>query len=260
MAVIIQNTGKIAGSSNTVHYGTCSTAASTAGKVVTCEGFKLATGSRVAVKFTVTNTATNSTVTLNVNNTGAKPVYYRNSGTAWSAGILAANRTYEFVYNGAQYEFVGDIDTGSNNVTQTNTTTSGSYPILFKYTANTTNETRGARYCSKIIANPSTGQLSATTLRATSDYNLKNIQCKIDNANLSNISAYQYSFKDDQMNEQHIGLIAQQVQQYYPQAVSIIDDQGHLGIDYNAIVALLVCEVNELKSKVNDLQLKINKQ
>lgn len=104
------------GSANIGHYGTCSTAAATAAKTVALTGFTLAAGARVTVKFTVTNTA--ASPTLNVNNTGAKAIQYR--GAAIQAGYLAANRTYEFVYNGTAYELVGDVDT---DTTYTNATT-----------------------------------------------------------------------------------------------------------------------------------------
>ena len=99
----------VQGDANRITYGTCSTAAGTAAKVVECTGFVLVTGSKIDVKFTVTNTATNPT--LNVNNTGAKPIYYRNA--AISAGYLAANRTYSFRYNGTQWDLVGDLDTNT---------------------------------------------------------------------------------------------------------------------------------------------------
>lgn len=107
------------GTADIGHYGTCSTAAGTAAKTVALTGYKLVTGSRVTVKFTVTNTA--ASPTLNVNSTGAKSILYR--GSAISAGHLAANRTYEFVYNGTAYELVGDVDT---NTTYSNATTSSS--------------------------------------------------------------------------------------------------------------------------------------
>ena len=97
------------GSANITHYGTCSTAAGTAAKTVSLTGFTLATGARVCVKFTVTNTA--SSPTLNVNSTGAKSIMYR--GSAISAGYLAANRVYEFVYDGTDWELIGDIDTNT---------------------------------------------------------------------------------------------------------------------------------------------------
>lgn len=100
----------IDGTANRVNYGTCSTAAATTAKTVACSGFALLTGAEITVKFTVTNTA--SSPTLNVNSTGAKAIYYR--GTAISASALAANRTYTFRYNGAQYDLVGDLSSGSS--------------------------------------------------------------------------------------------------------------------------------------------------
>ena len=243
------------GTANIIHYGTCSTAAGTAAKTVSCSGFTLATGARIAVKFTVTNTATNSTVTLNVNNTGAKNIYYRGSGTAWSNSVLAANRTYEFVYNGTQYEFVGDIDTGSNNVTQTNTTTNANYPVLFRYNNNTSNGTAATRFCSGVQVNPSTGTLSATILSATSDKRLKNIIDRTEDVDLSNVHSYRYTFEQDEQQIEHVGLIAQDVQKVLPQAV--VPNGEYLSLDYNAIVAVLVDKINKLEAKVADLESRV---
>uniref|UniRef100_UPI00261FE783 hypothetical protein n=1 Tax=uncultured Bilophila sp. TaxID=529385 RepID=UPI00261FE783 len=97
------------GSANITHYGSCATEAATAAKVVACTGFVLAAGSRITVRFTVTNTA--ASPTLNVNSTGAKAIRYRNA--AISAGYLAANRTYDFVYDGTYYQLVGDVDSNT---------------------------------------------------------------------------------------------------------------------------------------------------
>ena len=107
----------VKGDANRVNYGSCSTAAATAAKAVACTGFVLITGSEITVKFTVTNTAANPT--LNVNNTGAKAIYYR--GAAITAGYLAANRTYTFRYNGTQYDLVGDVDTNTTYTLSTQT-------------------------------------------------------------------------------------------------------------------------------------------
>lgn len=98
------------GSASITHFGTCSTAAATAAKTVALTGFSLVTGSMVFVKFTVTNTA--SSPTLNVNSTGAKAIMYR--GSAITASQLAANRVYAFIYDGTNWEFVGDRDTDSH--------------------------------------------------------------------------------------------------------------------------------------------------
>ena len=103
----------------TLPYASCSTAAATAAKTATVDQFSLETGARVVIKFTVTNTAANPT--LNINSTGAKAIYYR--GAAIAAGNLAANRTYEFVYNGTQWELIGDLDTNSTYTVNNGTIT-----------------------------------------------------------------------------------------------------------------------------------------
>lgn len=100
---------------NVVHYGTCSTAAATAVKVVQCDGFKLAIGARIAVKFTYKNTYAASPVQLNVNGTGAK--YARmyddqHSVIMWEAGAIV-----DFIYDGSQYL----MNSASTAVTLVNT-------------------------------------------------------------------------------------------------------------------------------------------
>ena len=95
---------------NLIHnFGDCMTAAATAAKVAEVPEFVLATGARVVLKFRYTNTASNPT--LNVNSTGAKAIYYR--GLAISPSFIKMNHVYEFVYDGSNYEVVGDIDTNT---------------------------------------------------------------------------------------------------------------------------------------------------
>ena len=99
----------------TLPYGTCSTSAGTAAKTVSVQDgkFSLETGARVAIKFTVTNTASNPT--LNVSGTGAKAIMYR--GSAISKGYLAANRVYDFIYDGTNWELIGDVNTNTTALT-----------------------------------------------------------------------------------------------------------------------------------------------
>ena len=113
------------GSADIIHYGECSTAAATTEKAVACTGYKLVTGSVVYVKFTVTNTGAVASLTLNVNSTGAKSIKYRNANLS-SAGVLAANRLYCFVYDGTNYQLVGDLDT---NTTYTNASLGQGYGV-----------------------------------------------------------------------------------------------------------------------------------
>lgn len=100
------------GSAAIVHYGTCSTTASTATKEVSCTGFTLKTGSWIAIKFSVTNTAAVANLKLSVNGTTAKSIKYR-GGNLPSAGTLTAGRIYLFVYDGTNYELIGDLDTNT---------------------------------------------------------------------------------------------------------------------------------------------------
>lgn len=156
------------GSTNIVHYGTCSTAAATVAKTVAVSGFVLEVGATATVKFSYSNTASNPT--LNVNSTGAKPIYY--NGVAITSSYLVANRVYTFVYDGTNYLVVGDIDTNTNSQsTKYNTTTNASYPIIFGYntTSTTSNHTTYDRYNPNLYINPSTGALTAPVF-VTSNY------------------------------------------------------------------------------------------
>ena len=94
---------------STVHnlglpYGVCETAAATAAKTVTVNGFSLETGAMVVVTFTQTNSATSPT--LNVNSTGAKAI---SRGDIFSLQ-LQANKTYIFVYDGTKYQQFGAVN------------------------------------------------------------------------------------------------------------------------------------------------------
>jgi hypothetical protein len=87
----------------TYSYGTCSTAASTAAKVVTLDGFSLYTGATVSVSFTYANSVANAT--LNVNSTGAKTIQvYGSALTADSIYNWAANAMIDFTYDGTYWK------------------------------------------------------------------------------------------------------------------------------------------------------------
>jgi hypothetical protein len=111
------------GTAAITHYGTCSTAAATAAKTVSLPGFKLVVGAKLAVKFTVTNTAPNPT--LSAENTAAAPMRWR--GSAVAADILSAGRVYEFVYDGSAYEIVGDAYSAATATTPGIVTLSDTY-------------------------------------------------------------------------------------------------------------------------------------
>lgn len=85
------------------YYGTCTTAAATVAKVVTCSGFVLETGATIAVKFTYYNTG--ASPTLNVNSTGAIAIKQYGS-TAASTYMWRSGEVVLFVYNGSYWELI----------------------------------------------------------------------------------------------------------------------------------------------------------
>lgn len=100
------------GGSGNVYIGTCSTAADQQIKAVTCANFTLTVGATINVKFSNTNTFSSQTATpiqLNVNNTGAKNIWYNNThsgagNTGTNARIYGeANKTFTFMYDGTYW-------------------------------------------------------------------------------------------------------------------------------------------------------------
>ena len=89
-------------------YGTCSTAASTADKVVDVpQGFVLTVGCIIGVFWNVGNTAGN--VTLNVGGTGAKAIAYNNYRpyTSTASKVTGAkNMMFYYMYDGTYWVFI----------------------------------------------------------------------------------------------------------------------------------------------------------
>lgn len=69
--------------------------------------FELAAGVYVNIKVSTVD----ANATLNVNNTGAKDIYY--NGMQISANMLSEDNIYTFIYTGVHWDIVGDI-TGKN--------------------------------------------------------------------------------------------------------------------------------------------------
>ncbi len=110
------------------YYGTCSTAAATVAKVVTCSDFVLETGATIAVKFTYYNTG--ESPTLNVNSTGAIAIKQYGT-TAASTYMWRSGEVVLFVYNGTNWELISKstatttyygLTKLSSSVTSTSTT------------------------------------------------------------------------------------------------------------------------------------------
>lgn len=156
-----------------IYYGTCSTAAGTVAKVVTCANYStLTAGDVIFVKFTATNTGAVASLTMNVNSTGAKPLKsFRNGAIANmpDKGYLAANQTYMFWYDGTNWVTVVDYNSNSDTkVTQAAAiTTAGAYPIILGYNTGTASVTNTVNKASTLTFNPSTTKLHTPIIETT---------------------------------------------------------------------------------------------
>ena len=119
------------------YYAECDTSASTPAKVITVpatEYFVLQVGDIVNVKFTYTNTAINPT--LNINNTGNKPIVYDTSAITssnlWAGG--EAGRITSFMYDGTNWVWIAhDVDLNTDalaDLTDTNISSVANKHIL----------------------------------------------------------------------------------------------------------------------------------
>lgn len=108
------------GSANIIHYGTTD-ATTGSGFIVVCPGFgsTLAAGARIVVKFNGNFIASSGTTTMNIKpsststtETGAKTIKYKGNDVAG----FQAGSTVEFVYDGTNWQRVGDVNTDTTYV------------------------------------------------------------------------------------------------------------------------------------------------
>lgn len=142
--------------SNTVPQAYCSTAAATAAKYASMSGY-VATSNRY-IMVTITNANSyNGAITLNINGTGAKPIYINGSASSSSNKTLPAG-SYLVFYNGTNYYFrtdakiTGDITGLAAKATAANLTTTANAIAYYSDTA--------GKFATKASAN---GALYATT-------------------------------------------------------------------------------------------------
>ena len=126
-----------------IAYCTCNTDAAIAEKIVVVNSnnsWSLTVGSIIMVSFTISNTASN--VKLNVNGTGAYPIWYNNAeyestGNAYTG---YANRVLTYMFNGTHWVWVSasyDANTQSN----TNSTNTSNKIYLVGATSQGSNKT-----------------------------------------------------------------------------------------------------------------------
>lgn len=129
---------EISGGAQTTWWGTSSTSAGTAAKVVVCEGFTLTAGAIISILFSAGNEA--AVPTLNVNSTGVIPIRIGDSAPSWSNNTLkwSMGSVLTFVYDGTYFRYLGAKTAGA----QTQPEGAGSW-----YGTSSTAATYAAKVC-----------------------------------------------------------------------------------------------------------------
>lgn len=148
------------GTGSTVSYGSSSTAASVKAKTATISGYKLVSGALVLIEFAFSNTA--SDPTLNISNTGDKPILYSGLSVSVNNPNLKAHHIYMLRYNGTNYDIVGDID--FDNDTKVKNILSNSSKAYVTGTTSSTTNTGTQVFDSGVFLETSAGGLRVASL------------------------------------------------------------------------------------------------
>lgn len=114
------------------------------------------------------------------------------------------------------------------------------------------------------------GTLTATTVTQTSDSRFKENVTDIESTSaqyqLLRLRPVSYTFRQDSTcrsqidkndNRTHYGLIAQELQQIFPELV-YEDGDGYLSVNYTELIPLILKQIQELSAEVSDLKAKVN--
>ena len=99
---------------------------------------------------------------------------------------------------------------------------------------------------------------AATSWTGTSDERLKNINYELTGSlsNLQDLRAVNYSWVSGSVDKNFYGLIAQDVEEHYPDMISD-DKDGYKGIRYTEMIPVLVSAIKEQQSIIDDLKSRI---
>jgi len=183
-------------------------------------------------------------------------------------GTIAASRTFNVDVGTTANKIVqldgsarlpavdGSQLTGLNaGATVTDKSDNVNYNIVF------TNETSGIQALAGIdntalTYNPSTGTLNAGDFVSSSDINLKENIKTIDDpiGKVDSLRGVNFNWKEN--GEYAMGVIAQEIEQIIPEVVS--EANGVKGVNYGAVIGLLIEAIKEQKQQIDELRNIIN--
>lgn len=102
---------------------------------------------------------------------------------------------------------------------------------------------------------------SKTGFFQTSDVNKKNVvgELDLDKAYelIDKCQTILYTLKDDESNRQQVGLIAQEVKEFFPELITE-DNDGSLSLDYSRLTVIIFKVLKDLIKRINKIEQKLN--
>ena len=102
----------------------------------------------------------------------------------------------------------------------------------------------------------SSGIITATDFNTSSDANLKDEVCVIESSLDKVIQINGVSFKWKANGEKSLGVIAQNIEEVFPELVK--DGEDHKSVNYNGLIGVLIEAVKELSDEVNELKQRLD--
>jgi hypothetical protein len=185
------------------------------------------------------------------------PIFYDSNNTA-----------YYLNPNGGSY-FAGSLELAngyflSNGIggAMYMTTVSGSFGGYLRTSGHMVLDQMNAGYNVYVLDGNSVGVVKnagTQSWSAFSDKTIKNIHSVMENnlSKLDGINPIYYSFNNFDDDRNRIGLIAQEVQEHFPELVDLEPRTEKLTLDYTGLIPVLLGAIKELKTEVETLKTKI---
>ena len=147
-----------------------------------------------------------------------------------------------------------DFITGGNELNLSDVTSGNICYLNYRGSTNPINE---YRFC-KGVGNQSTySDIRCGTLYQTSDITKKNIISDLDLDKaydlIGKCQTIIYTLKDDERNKEQIGVIAQEIQEFFPEVVSA-DEDGYLALDYSRLTVVILKVLKDIIKRIQRLE------
>ncbi len=153
--------------------------------------------------------------------------------------------------------FVGSLSGTATNATNITLADESSDTTCFPlFATDATGNQAPKTDASALTYNAATGQLTVIDLNATSDINLKkDIEVITDATDLiKKLNGVRFTWKVN--DRKSLGVIAQEVEELFPELISERTDTGTKSVNYNGLVGVLIEAVKELSTRVEELEKK----